>query len=66
MVKKEKKNKDEIRTAGNKALVEHLGVVGTIRFLQHEDKGTGDYTRERHRWLGNPEVDLIANKIEKD
>jgi hypothetical protein len=38
----------EIRKTGYKALVDALGVVGMLRFLQQLDAGTGDYTQERH------------------
>jgi hypothetical protein len=41
-------NQSEIRNLGYKALIESLGVVGTLRFLQHLDVGKGDHTRERH------------------
>ena len=38
----------EIRILGYKALVESLGVVGMLQFLQQLDIGKGDYTQERH------------------
>jgi hypothetical protein len=38
----------EIRTIGYKALIDSLGVVVMLRFLQQLDIGKGDYTRERH------------------
>ena len=37
----------EIRKTGYKALIDALGVVGTLRFLQQLDIGSGDYTKER-------------------
>ena len=55
----------EIRLAGIEALVRQLGVVGTIRFLQYENKGYGDYSQDRHHWLGNPDLNQIADEIEK-
>lgn len=39
----------EIRKTGYKALVDSLGIVGMLRFLQQLDVGTGDYTKERHQ-----------------
>lgn len=39
----------EIRKTGYKALIDALGVVGTLRFLQQLDAGTGDYTQERQQ-----------------
>ena len=55
----------EIRLAGLDALKQKLGVVGMIRFLQFTDKGYGDYTKERHKWLDNPGVNEILHDIEK-
>jgi hypothetical protein len=39
----------EIRKNGYQALIDSLGVVGTLRFLQQLDIGRGDYTLERHQ-----------------
>lgn len=41
----------EIRQQGYKALIDALGVVGTIKFLQDLEVGYGDYTKERHQYL---------------
>ena len=60
----EAKTLGEIRIAGIEALVQHLGVVGAIRFLQYEDRGHGNYSRDRHRWLGEPDLNKIADEIE--
>ena len=43
----------EIRQQGYQALIDALGVVGTIKFLQQLEVGYGDYTKERHQWLDN-------------
>ncbi len=55
----------EIQLAGLDALKKNLGVVGMIRFLQYTDRGHGDYTKDRHKWLGNPDFDEILEEIEK-
>ncbi len=55
----------EIRITGIEALKKHLGVVGMIRFLQYEDKGHGNYSKERHIWLGNPNLKTIVDEIEQ-
>ena len=55
----------EIRLAGLDALIQNLGIVGMIRFLQYTDKGYGDYTKDRNKWLGNPDFDEILDEIEK-
>jgi hypothetical protein len=41
----------EIRQQGYKALIDALGVAGTLRFLQQLGVGYGDYTKERNQWL---------------
>ena len=43
----------ELRQQGYQALIEALGVVGAIKFLQQLEIGDGDYTKERHQWLDN-------------
>lgn len=39
----------EIRKNGYKALIDSLGIVGMVRFLQQLEIGSGDYTLERHQ-----------------
>ncbi|MFQ3616625.1 MAG: hypothetical protein SNJ57_02325 [Cyanobacteriota bacterium] len=41
----------ELRQRGYKALLEALGLVDAILFLQQAGWGTGDYTKERQQWL---------------
>ncbi len=45
----------EPRPKGYQALVESLvdalGVIDAIRFIQHFSPGYGDYAKERHAWL---------------
>jgi hypothetical protein len=45
------KTQQEIVRQGYQALVDALGVVDAIRFIQHFSPGQGDYTQERHVWL---------------
>jgi hypothetical protein len=45
------KTQQELVRQGYQALVDTLGVVDTIRFIQHFSLGQGDYTKERHEWL---------------
>ena len=54
---------EKIRKEGLKALVERLGVVGTIRFLQQFEMGEGDYTRDREKFLGDKSVDELIEEI---
>ncbi len=54
----------EIRELGLQALMRELGPEGTVRFLQESEVGWGDYTAERHRWLGDPDLPSLAKEIE--
>ena len=55
----------DIRRAGIEALFRELGPVGAIRFLQQYETGSGNYSEDRHQWLGNPSVGEIAEKIRR-
>lgn len=48
---------------GMKVLMDELGLVDTIRFLQAVGMTRGDYTAERHEWLedGRSLDDIIAD-----
>ena len=56
----------EIRRKGLEALAEALGPVGMIRFLQQFDLGTGDYTKDRAKWLEDLSIDEIVDHITKE
>jgi hypothetical protein len=34
-----------------------------IRFFQQSENGEGDYTIDRHQWLGNKTVKTLAEEI---
>jgi hypothetical protein len=55
---------EQVRAAGLKALARELGPVGLVRFLQQFETGSGDYSLERHRWLGDHTVEELAQEIE--
>jgi hypothetical protein len=55
---------EQIRAKGLTVLSKHLGVVGTVRFLQQSETGWGNYTEERHQWLGEPDLGELAKKIQ--
>ena len=40
-----------IRKIGLEALLERLGPVDMVEFMQQFDSGYGNYTRERSAWL---------------
>lgn len=54
---------EQIRQAGLEALVRELGPAGAVRFLQQFETGHGDYSTERHTWLGKQDVRTLAEKI---
>jgi hypothetical protein len=41
----------ELNQKGFEALVAALGYVDAVRFIKQFDSGTGNYTRDRARWL---------------
>jgi hypothetical protein len=46
------------------ALLEReLGLDGLARFLRLNRSGTGDYTRDRHRWLGGKTIEDIMAEV---
>ena len=56
---------EEIKREGIRILTKNLGIVGMIRFFQQIDKGWGDYTKEREKWLGNQSLEEIYKEIKK-
>ena len=54
---------EQIRLAGLAALARELGPVGMVRFLQQFETGSGDYSVDRHRWLGKQDVRTLAEMI---
>lgn len=54
---------NEIRRAGIQFLVQGLGTVGMVRFLQQSEMGWGDYTEDRHQWLENPTPEEVRADI---
>ena len=57
---------DALRKAGLDALRRELGVVGTVRFLQQFETGSGDYTAERWQWLSaDDDVETLVKKMEE-
>ncbi len=43
----------ELRQKGYQALVDALGIIDAIQFLQQAGWGVGDYTAERHQRLSS-------------
>lgn len=44
---------------GLEALLEKLGPVDMVEFMQQFDSGYGNYTKERHAWLDNISIETI-------
>lgn len=57
---------EQIRLEGLRALSLTLGPVGLVRFLQQFETGHGNYTEERHTWLGNYTVIELVREIERE
>jgi hypothetical protein len=53
----------QVRAIGLEALSKALGPVGLVRFLQQFETGSGDYTSERHQWLGETTVLELAQEL---
>ncbi len=54
----------EIRMAGVEILGRYMGVTGMIRFLQQNELGHGDYTKDRHKLLGDPPMEQLFADIQ--
>ena len=54
---------EQIRIAGMEALARELGIVGMIRFLQQFETGHGDYSKDRHKWLDDQDMDIVLKRI---
>ena len=59
------KTQNEVLDRGYKALVEALGVVDAVRFIQHFSPGYGDYTQERHQWLDKLSLEDVFAEMQK-
>lgn len=56
---------NEIIEKGYQALIDSLGVVDAIRFIQYFSLGKGDYTKERHQWLEKKSLEDVFKEIEQ-
>jgi hypothetical protein len=53
---------EQIRMEGFTALLNTLGPVDAMRFLQQFSQGYGDYTKERHAWLDNKSWEELTER----
>jgi len=47
----ERKHENEIRIPRFELLVKNPGPADALRFIQSKHKGSGDYTKDRKKWL---------------
>lgn len=57
------KTQQEVIRQGYQALIDSLGVVDAIRFVQYFSPGKGDYTLERHQWLDQTPLEEILQSM---
>jgi hypothetical protein len=55
----------ELRKRGFIALVDALGCVDAVRFLQQYAPGDGDYTQERYQWLDQLTLDDFRTYVQR-
>lgn len=55
----------ELMRKGFQSLVDTLGYADAVRFIRQFDKGSGNYTEERHQWLDKLSLDDILADIQK-
>lgn len=65
MIDVTKLSQAEIRRLGIEALTKALGPAGMARFMQQFEMGSGDYTRDRDKILGNPTIQEIVAEIKE-
>ena len=56
---------EQIRTRGLAALREALGRAGMVRFLQQFEQGSGDYTRDRRKWVDETSLEDIVRAAKR-
>lgn len=56
---------NQIMEAGLEALTKTLGPVKMVRFLQQFEKGAGDYTKNRDKWLNGISLQSILKELKK-
>jgi len=52
----------ELRRRGFDALVDALGWINAVRFIQQYEQGCGDYTKERHEILPDWSAEELIRK----
>jgi hypothetical protein len=65
MIPLEKMSDEQFERHALAVLQRELGVDGLARFLRVYRAGTGDYTRDRHRWLEGVTIEDIMAEVER-
>ena len=55
----------ELNKRALRAIAQALGPAGLIRYLQQDEGGTGDYTKDRHKWLDKVSIEEIEADLKK-
>ena len=53
----------ELTAQGTEILIREMGIVDALRFLNQYRPGSGDYTKERGRWLNELSLEQIVSGI---
>jgi hypothetical protein len=61
----EKMTDEEFERHALSLLRRELGLDGLARFLRVYRAGSGDYTRDRHRWLQGATIQEIMAEVER-
>ncbi len=54
------------RKKGLNLLKRGLGVAGFIQFMQDFGLNEGNYTKDRHKWLQEKDVDALVEKMKQN
>jgi hypothetical protein len=65
MIALENMSDEDFERHAMSVLQRELGLDGLARFLRLYRSGTGDYTRERHRWLQGATIQEIMAEVER-
>jgi hypothetical protein len=65
MIPLEKMSDEDFERHALAILHRELGLDGLARFLRLYRSGSGDYTRDRHRWLEGATIQEIMSEVER-
>jgi hypothetical protein len=64
MISVENMTDEDLERHAFEILRRELGPDGLARFIRLNRAGSGDYTRDRHKWLGNTTIQEIMAELE--